>query len=389
MRILHCSDIHLGKRPFGNEIFSQKRYEDYYKVFNQIADRAIEEKVEVFMVAGDLFDKRDLSPDNLRRSEIIFEKLKTNNIKVLLIEGNHDNTNKYEEINSWLHYLEEKAYCKRLSYEKNGEEYKFIPYKIEDVNFYGLGYPGFVADKVLEELELALNPQEKNIVLIHTALGGGEEEGSLPGLIKSSSLKNLKDKVIYIAGGHYHSKSTYPKEEPYFFIPGSPEYWNILNEKSDEKGFFIFDTNTYKFDFIKVEQRKRMKISTCYTSLEDYEESIKNLLLTGEELLIVKLILQTNSYVSTKELEEIAERNGALKSYVVPVFEAKNQEEEALEGTHTLGQIEKSVMETWEGFDGAYKYLQDLKEYQNNDNEDLFFETFDKMLEELLNNDNK
>ena len=122
---------------------------------------------------------------------------------------------------------------------------------------------------------------------------------------------------------------------------------------------------------------------------DNYEESIKSLLLTGEELLIVKLILQTNSYVSTKELEEIAERNGALKSYVVPVFEAKNQEEEALEGTHTLGQIEKSVMETWEGFDGAYKYLQDLKEYQNNDNEDLFFETFDKMLEELLNNDNK
>lgn len=389
MRILHCSDIHLGKRPFGNEIFSQKRYEDYYKVFNQIADRAIEEKVEVFMVAGDLFDKRDLSPDNLRRSEIIFEKLKINNIKVLLIEGNHDNTNKYEEINSWLHYLEEKTYCKRLSYEKNGEEYKFIPYKIEDVNFYGLGYPGFVADKVLEELELVLNPIEKNIVLIHTALGGGEEEGSLPGLIKSSNLKNLKDKVIYIAGGHYHSKSIYPKDEPYFFIPGSPEYWNILNEKSDEKGFFIFDTNTYKFDFIKVEQRKRMKISTYYTSLEDYEESIKNLLLTGEELLIVKLILQTNSYVSTKELEEIAERNGALKSYVVPVFEAKNQEEEVLEGTHTLGQIEKSVMETWEGFDGAYKYLQDLKEYQNNNNEDLFFETFDKMLEELLNNDNK
>jgi hypothetical protein len=132
-----------------------------------------------------------------------------------------------------------------------------------------------------------------------------------------------------------------------------------------------------------------MKISIDYVNLENYEESIKSLLLTGEELLIVKLILQTNSYVSTKELEEIAERNGALKSYVVPVFEAKNQEEEALEGTHTLGQIEKSVMETWEGFDGAYKYLQDLKEYQNNDNEDLFFETFDKMLEELLNNDNK
>ena len=389
MKILHCSDIHLGKRPFGNELFSQKRYEDYYKVFDQIADRAIEEKIEIFMVAGDLFDKRDLSPDNLRRSELIFEKLKNNNIKVLLIEGNHDNTNRYEEINSWLHYLEEKEFCKRLSYEKNGEEYKFIPYKIKDVNFYGLGYPGFVADKVLEELELVLNPLEKNIILIHTALGGVEEGESLPGLIRSSSLKALKGKAIYIAGGHYHSKSTYPKDEPYFFIPGSPEYWNIINEKSDEKGFFIFDTDTCKFEFRKVEQRKRIKISITYTNPEEYEKDIKNLFLTGEELLILRLILQTNSYVSTKELEDIAEKNGALKAYVIPVFETKSQNEEALENNSSLGQIEKNVMETWEGFEGSYKYLQDLKEYQNNSNEDLFFETFDKMLEELLNNDNK
>ncbi|MGL6100864.1 MAG: metallophosphoesterase family protein, partial [Fusobacteriaceae bacterium] len=75
MKILHCSDIHLGKRPFGNEKFSQKRYEDYFKAFGQVVDLAIVEKVEVMIISGDLFDRRDLTPDILGRSEDFFRKL--------------------------------------------------------------------------------------------------------------------------------------------------------------------------------------------------------------------------------------------------------------------------------------------------------------------------
>ena len=34
MKILHCSDIHLGKRPFGTKEFSQKRYLDFSMLLN-------------------------------------------------------------------------------------------------------------------------------------------------------------------------------------------------------------------------------------------------------------------------------------------------------------------------------------------------------------------
>jgi len=394
MKILHCSDIHLGKRPFGSEIFSNKRYEDYYKAFNQLAEQAIENKVNVFMIAGDLFDKRDLSPDNLRRSEVIFEKLKNANIKVLLIEGNHDNTNKYEEINSWLHYLEEKNYAKRLTYEKDGEEYSFIPHKIDNINFYGLGYPGFNVDKVVEELAKSLNPLEKNIVLIHTAIGGGDSD-SLPGLIKTESLKLLKDKVIYVAGGHYHSKSTYPKENPYFFIPGSPEYWNILNEKSDEKGAFIYDTETNIHSFMKVNQRKRLNLNYTINPKENFIDHftsfVKSLNLTGEELVIIKIELNNNSYINSNELENILEEVGALKAYIIPIFKNSENSVENSTDNSTLYEIEKSVIDTWENFrtDSVTSYLQNLKEYQRDNDNTLFFETFDKMLEELLKDENQ
>lgn len=394
MKILHCSDIHLGKRPFGSEIFSNKRYEDYYKAFNQLAEKAIENKLDVFMITGDLFDKRDLSPDNLRRSEVIFEKLKNANIKVLLIEGNHDNTNKYEEINSWLHYLEEKNYSKRLTYEKDGEEYSFTPHKIDNINFYGLGYPGFNVDKVVEELSKSLNPLEKNIVLIHTAIGGGDSD-SLPGLIKTESLKLLKDKVIYVAGGHYHSKSTYPKENPYFFIPGSPEYWNILNEKSDEKGAFIYDTETNIHSFMKVNQRKRLNLNYIINPKENFIDHftsfVKSLNLTGEELVIIKIELNNNSYINSNELEKILEEVGALKAYIIPIFKNSENSVENSTDNSTLYEIEKSVIDTWENFrtDSVTSYLQNLKEYQRDSNNTLFFETFDKMLEELLKDENQ
>jgi len=346
------------------------------------------------MIAGDLFDKRDLSPDNLRRSEVIFEKLKNANIKVLLIEGNHDNTNKYEEINSWLHYLEEKNYAKRLTYEKNAEEYSFIPHKIDNINFYGLGYPGFNVDKVVEELSKSLNPLEKNIILIHTAIGGGDGD-SLPGLIKTESLKLLKDKVIYVAGGHYHSKSIYPKENPYFFIPGSPEYWNILNEKSDEKGAFIYDTETSIHSFMKVNQRKRLTLNYTINPKENFIDHftsfVKSLNLTGEELVIIKIELNNNSYINSNELEKILEEEGALKAYIIPIFKNSENSVENSADNSTLYEIEKSVIDTWENFrtDSVTSYLQNLKEYQRDNDNTLFFETFDKMLEELLKDENQ
>lgn len=416
MKILHCSDIHLGKKPFGREVFSEKRYEDYFSAFNQVVEKAIEIGVEVFLIAGDLFDKKELTPDILRKSEEIFEKLKFKNIKTIVIEGNHDNSIKGYEIDSWLKYLEKKELCTRLAYEKDESSYTFQSLKIGDVNFYGVGYPSFNVDNVVLELEKVLNGAEKNIVLIHTAIGGGESN-VLPGLVNTDSLKSIRDKVIYIGGGHYHSKSVYPAENPFFFIPGSTEYWNILNEKSNEKGFFIFDTETREAEFILINPRKRVKVDYKVESikekselscdikeisenenfnknsfLEKFENFCKNLNLTGEELVIVNLIITGNSYVDTKSLEEILENCGALKGYVVPNFVGDNLSmEETDTSESSIYSIEREVLKSWVGFGNVdlIPYLSHFKEFQQNGDGELFFETFDKMLDEVIKDENK
>lgn len=403
MKVLHCSDIHLGKRPFGNENFSQKRYEDYFNAFSQVVELGILERVQVLIISGDLFDRRDLTPDILARSEEFFKKLKRESIKVFITEGNHDNSNRYDSINSWLHYLEERDLAKRLSYIKKGQnEYEFQKERVEDVNFYGLGFPGFGVDSVVENLSEKLDENEKNIVMIHTAVGG--EKTALPGLVKTSAMNLLRDKVIYVAGGHLHSKVLYPSEtrgeKPFFFIPGSTEYWNVISERSDEKGVFIFDTESREYRYINIKPRKRIKESYILGNGKDDREEFKNwaekLKLTGEELVVVEILIEENNYVDTREKEKILEECGALKGYVIPVFKnsEKNEDREFSGGNYTTSEIENSLISQWEGFSNSklIDSFELLKNYQRDNgsgDSENFFQVFDEILEGMIADEDK
>lgn len=393
MKILHCSDIHLGKKPFGTKEFSQKRYLDFFKAFDEMIDIGIEENIDLFIVAGDLFDKKELTPDTLERCEKSFQRLKNRGIKVFLIEGNHDNIVGNDEVNSWLGYLEKKEFIHRGKYYINNREYEFEKLIVDDVNIYGLGYSGFMVDELIEKLAEKLDENEKNIVVVHTALGGGEY---LPGLATSEAIKKLKDKAIYVAGGHLHSYQTYPKEDPFFFIPGSLEYWNVLNEKSDKKGGIIFDTNTREHRFVEITPRKRMEVTFEYINdlKEEFKLFCEQLNLTGEELVIANIKVNGNGFVNVVELENILESLGALRGYIRLQY-VDNMSGNIVDekGVYSIKAAELKVISGWEDFrdsNRTLEYLQKFKEYQEESNrKDDFLELFDQMLEEEIGIENK
>jgi exonuclease SbcD len=393
MKILHCSDIHLGKKPFGTKGFSQKRYLDFFKAFDEMAQIAIDEDVKLFIVAGDLFDKKELIPDTLERCEKTFQKLKNRDIKVFLIEGNHDNVTGNEEVNSWLGYLEKKGFVHRGKYSQVNREYSFEKFVVEDINIYGLGYPGFAIDDVLEQLAKSLDESEKNIVVVHTALGGSEY---LPGLAMAESIRKLKDKVIYIAGGHLHSYQVYPKDEPYFFIPGSLEYWNILNEKSSNKGGIIFDTESREHRFVEVTPRKRMELTFEYDGdiKEEFKKFCEELNLTGEELVILNVRVRENGFINVTELENILENSGALRGFIKLKYSDSSIGDIIEElGYYSIKEAEKRIIEEWEEFrdsERTVEYLQKFKEYQEESGRgEDFYNLFDRMLEEEIGIENK
>ena len=382
MKIVHCSDLHLGKRFSGNKDYVKKRYMDFFNTFATFVDKVEEIKPDVCLIAGDIFDKKEINPDILSKTEYLFKKLKDNVKKdIIAIEGNHDNSRILEE--SWLEYLQEQNILKVFYYNKDFEEKNYL--KIDDINFYPVGYPGFMIDEALTKLSEKLNPQEKNIVVVHTGISGSTD--TLPGLVSTSILDLFKDKAIYIAGGHIHSFTTYPKEKPYFFVSGSLEFSNVQNEKSDKKGFILFDTDTLNYEFIELEHRKRIKKDFSYSNFSnleiEFENFVKELNLTGEEILVISVSLNNNDYINTESLENIAEKNGALKTHILIKNILNIGASEENNSDLSIDELEKNLINTWNisEIEKFSKSFGRLKELFSNDDRDSFLELFDKTLE--------
>ena len=382
MKIVHCSDLHLGKRFSGNKDYVKKRYMDFFNAFATFIDKVEEIKPDVCLIAGDIFDKKEINPDILSKTEYLFKRLK-NNVKkeIIAIEGNHDNSRILEE--SWLEYLQEQNILKVFYYNRDFDEKNYL--KIDDINFYPVGYPGFMIDEALTKLSEKLNPQEKNIVIVHTGISGSIN--TLPGLVSTSILDLFKDKAIYIAGGHIHSFTTYPKEKPYFFVSGSLEFSNVQNEKSDKKGFILFDTDTLNYEFIELEHRKRIKKDFSYTNFSnlenEFENFVKELNLTGEEILVISVSLNNNDYINTENLENIAEKNGALKTHILIKNILNIGASEENNSDLSIAELEKNLINTWNisEIEKFSKSFGRLKELFSNDDRDSFLELFDKTLE--------
>ena len=382
MKIVHCSDLHLGKKLSGTKDYVTKRYMDFFNAFATFVDKVEEIKPDVCLIAGDIFDKKEINPDILSKTEYLFKKLKDNVKKdIIAIEGNHDNSKILEE--SWLEYLQKKDILKVFYYNKNFEEENYL--RLDDINFYPVGYPGFMIDEALTKLSEKLNPDEKNIVVVHTGISGSTN--TLPGLVSTSILDLFKDKAIYIAGGHIHSFTTYPKEKPYFFVSGSLEFSNVQNEKSDKKGFILFDTDTLNYEFIELEHRKRIKKDFSYTNFSnleiEFENFVKELNLTGEEILVISISLNNNDYINTESLENIAEKNGALKTHILIKNILNIGTSEENNSDLSIDELEKNLINTWNisEIEKFSKSFGRLKELFSNDDRDSFLELFDKTLE--------
>ena len=384
MKIVHCSDLHLGKRVSGTKDYVTKRYMDFFIAFENFIDKVGEINPDVCIIAGDIFDKKEINSDILTKTESLLKELKANVKKeIIAIEGNHDNSRILEE--SWLEYLQEQNILKVFYYNKDFEEKNYL--KIDDINFYPVGYPGFMIDEALTSLSKKLNPDEKNIVIVHTGLSGGTS--SLPGLVSTSVLDLFEGKAIYMAGGHIHSFTTYPKEKPYFFVSGSLEFSNVQNEKSDKKGFILFDTDTLKYEFIETEHRKRVKEKFSYSDIDNIEDEfddfIKSLNLDGGEILIVYLSIKNNEYINKERLEEIANKNGVLKTYIVldNIFFTKNSDENIFSTELSISEIEKNIIESW-NISGIEKFMENfskLKDFSLKDDRDSFLDLLDRVLE--------
>ncbi|MFX0074119.1 MAG: exonuclease SbcCD subunit D [Candidatus Hermodarchaeota archaeon] len=265
VKFMHVADLHLGKSQYS----LKTRYEDYFRAFESLLNKAIEQEVDFILICGDLIDsEKGVSPSMLRKIITSIQSFNTQSQKILdreipliCIEGNHETP--FFSDHTWLNLLADLDLVILLSgiYDNNAisfPEYSITNHsggkiKIKTCNIYGVSYFGSSTPELFPLLANAIEKKEAefNILMMHFGISGYDQRKA--GIELTSSLKNLKNSVDYLALGHFHNQYMEPKQDPWIFNPGSLEA-NDIEEVSSERGIFLVEI----FENSKIEVRRLM-----------------------------------------------------------------------------------------------------------------------------------
>ncbi len=90
LRLLHTADVHLGARhaDLGEQAAAQR--ERQFAAFRATVDLALSEKVDLLLVAGDLFDSNTQPRRSVERAAAELKRLAEAAIRTVIIPGTHD-----------------------------------------------------------------------------------------------------------------------------------------------------------------------------------------------------------------------------------------------------------------------------------------------------------
>ena len=92
MKMMHISDLHLGKRLNGRSLKEDQKF-----ILDQIVEVAIDEGVSAMLIAGDVFDDGSTpSAESVTLLDNFLTDLRDIGIQTYMVSGNHDNMDKLE-----------------------------------------------------------------------------------------------------------------------------------------------------------------------------------------------------------------------------------------------------------------------------------------------------
>jgi DNA repair exonuclease SbcCD nuclease subunit len=90
LRILHTADVHLGARHTDLGERATALRERQFAAFRASVDLALAEKVDLFLIAGDLFDSNTQPRRSVERAAAELRRLADAKIRSIIIPGTHD-----------------------------------------------------------------------------------------------------------------------------------------------------------------------------------------------------------------------------------------------------------------------------------------------------------
>jgi DNA repair exonuclease SbcCD nuclease subunit len=245
MRFMHIADVHLGYQQYA----SKERFNDFSAIFLYMVEQAIEQEVDLLLVAGDLFEKRTVDPLAMRVAVEGFRMLQEAEIPVVAVEGNHEKAH-YRDQYSWLDFLDGLGYLHLLNprfekarailepYGEEGGAFLDLP---GGVRVYGLKYYGASTGKVLGLFAEALAETDDGDVKFTILMAHAGLEGQLPrysGTLTHNDLAPLRERIDYLALGHIHKPYAV---DDWIYNPGSAETWSIEEADWPERGYCLVE----------------------------------------------------------------------------------------------------------------------------------------------------
>lgn len=269
IKILHCSDLHFDT-PFSelDKDFAEKRREDLRETFGNIVNLAKQEKVDILLICGDLFDNQRVMRTTLDYIRTKLEDI--SEIKVFISPGNHDPYN-------------EKTFYTMINWPLNVHIFKsnMEAVYIEDkgITVYGQGFSEhYERESCLKNFfnKFKVNEKHINIMALH---GEISDRGKINEYNPITPYEIGESKMDYIALGHRHSFSGIKKEKnTHYSYCGNPE-GRAFDEKG-EKGVVLGKISKDNVDlrFTSICKRKYEEVSLNIEGALTYEDISNNII---------------------------------------------------------------------------------------------------------------
>ena len=178
MKIIHCADLHLDSKMNANLSAdkAKERKAELLNTFVRMLEYASEYDVEAVLIAGDMFDTKNISATT--KNTILSNIKKYSHINFYYLKGNHD----FDNFLSGVEVVPENLKLFSSSWRS---------YEEGDIVITGLELSK--DNNATSVMSLMLDPDKFNIVMLH---GQESRRNRFPNLEIEGAIFDLKDHVI-------------------------------------------------------------------------------------------------------------------------------------------------------------------------------------------------
>lgn len=259
IKFIHCADFHLGSAMSGIGEYANIRRDELLNSFGAVIDLCIDEKAHLLLIAGDLFDKPNVSDEICCYVEAQLARI---DIPVFISLGNHD----YKSVDG--------AYS-RMNLKENVYIFDgaFGSVELSDigVRVFGAGFGGEYCDNALVSDFGVINDEKINLVVLH---GDVVSSGSASRYNPIDVSKFVG--ADYCAFGHIHKRTPPAKNGSVTYAySGSVESRGF--DETGEKGVYIgaISKGKCELEFRRICKRIyhdiTVDVSSCETADSVYE----------------------------------------------------------------------------------------------------------------------